>query len=749
VFDLFDDNCGIPEFDTSLHATRAGKNYWYSEENGGFEAFTNVPIEQLGCVECHGPNDADGNPYDENYEPSCVDCHASDDWSVSQDQCLGCHGRQKTEAMQLGYSDEHRDVGMKCWDCHTFSDLHGTGVAHSSMLEPDAIEVDCEDCHTFVPRGHDRYDPHEGKLHCTTCHAQTVISCYNCHFESQVDSHVKRAKQPLHNFVMLVNRDEDGKVYPATFQSLTYQGDAFAAFGPFTSHTITESGRVCSDCHLNFGGDVEAIQEYNDTGEIKFARWDDDADTLSWIQGVVPIPEDYETTLKMDFITYDGNTSDPPGPSPNWSSIGKDTWDGHQMFFCTPLTRQQMNALGFAGGPEDTFPTSIHATRLGKNYWYGTENGGFESFTGVPIEDLGCVECHGPTDADGNAYDADYEPSCVDCHNTTDWGVSQDQCLSCHGRQKTEAQQLGYSDVHRDAGMQCWACHTDSDMHGDGNLYNSMLEPGAISADCEDCHEELSEAHADYDPHDGALHCTTCHAQTVISCYNCHFESQVDSHVKRAKQPLHNFVMLVNREEDGKVYPATFQSLTYQGDAFAAFGPFTSHTITAEGRGCQDCHQNFGGDVPAIQEYNDTGEIHFARWDDVNKTLSWVQGIVPIPVDYESTLRMDFITYDGNTSDPPGPSTNWSSIGKDVWDGHQMFFATPLTLDQMSALGFNFAGRDCPSDLTGDNNVDSSDLFQLLGAWGQSDVPEDLTGDGIVDSGDLFELLGSWGPCLG
>ena len=371
-------------FSNILHGTRAGKDYWYGANspapNPGFETFTNVPIEQLGCTECHGPTDADGNTYGEDYTPNCVDCHPSNSAfspdAIEVSQCYGCHGRQKTEAMALGYSDVHRDAGMVCWDCHTGNDMHGSSdpnVIFSSMLEPDAIEADCETCHPSgsLPPEHSNYDPasHNDKVHCTACHAQTVISCYNCHFESQVESHVKRAKQPLHNFVILANREKDGKVYPATFQSLTYQGNAFTAFGPFTSHTITKDGRGCSDCHYNMGQQNVAIAEYNQTGQIHFAKWNDADSTLSWLNGIVPMPFDYETAFKMDFITYNGNTSDPAGPSKNWSSIGKDTWDGHQFFFATPLTPEQMLKLGAVVGIEDGDVAEIpHKFTLKQNY---------------------------------------------------------------------------------------------------------------------------------------------------------------------------------------------------------------------------------------------------------------------------------------------------------------------------------------------------------------------------------------------
>ena len=193
-------------------------------------------------------------------------------------------------------------------DCHKKEELHGDdGVQYNSIFEPGAIKVTCEECHNSgagtLP-DHSSYDPHGGKLSCDACHTQSVISCYNCHFESQVENHVKRAKQPIHDFVILVNREKDGKVGTASFQSLSYQGHTWVAFGPFHGHTTMEDGRGCSDCHVNFGGQIEAIQQYNSTGEIQFAKWNTSDSTLSWVHGVVPLPADYERSFKMEFITY-------------------------------------------------------------------------------------------------------------------------------------------------------------------------------------------------------------------------------------------------------------------------------------------------------------------------------------------------------------------------------------------------------------------------------------------------------------
>jgi hypothetical protein len=346
-----------------------------------------------------------------------------------------------------------------------------------------------------------------------------------------------------------------------------------------------------------------------------------------------------------------------------------------------------------AGDPSDTFPTSLHATRAGKAYWYSAANGGFEKWTGVPIDELGCASCHGPTDADGKPIPKPYPGArCVDCHATGDNSVSQQQCFSCHGRQAMEALRMALPDVHRDAGMVCWDCHGSEDMHGDGTAYKSMLEDGAIKADCADCHtaSALPAEHAEYDPHEGAIHCTSCHSSTVIACYNCHFESQTSAKVKRALRPIADFVLLVNRDKDDKVHPASFQSLTHQGNAFVAFGPYTPHATTRQGRSCGECHLNQGEPAnEAIEQYNSTGSIRFSSWNEERQTLEWIKGVVPVPADYRETLRMEFMSFDGDPATPAGPDAGpWSPIGKELPDGSQLFFATPLTDEQMAKLGF-------------------------------------------------------------
>jgi hypothetical protein len=340
-------------FNTSLHKTRNGKATWYNTENGGFESLTSVPIEDLGCIECHDAVDANGEPYPTDYEPDCVDCHATNSGTpgpVTETDCLGCHGREAFIIGNASYSDVHRDASTPfvCWDCHGTTDMHGDGSEPESMFDDGGLVTDCAQsgCHETIASNNE-HNIHSANIHCTSCHQETSLSCYNCHFESQVEHHVKRAKMKITGFTILVNRTSDGKVHPATFQSLSYDGNTWIAMGPSTTHTIIKEGaRTCSDCHANMGGNIPAIEEYNNNGLIQFASWNSSDSTLSWLNGVVPLPADYKRSFKLDFIQFDGDWSSPPGTdNKNWSFV-KGEADGFQLLYATPLTTAQMNSLG-------------------------------------------------------------------------------------------------------------------------------------------------------------------------------------------------------------------------------------------------------------------------------------------------------------------------------------------------------------------------------------------------------------------
>ena len=65
--------------------------------------------------------------------------------------------------------------------------------------------------------------------------------------------------------------------------------------------------------------------------------------------------------------------------------------------------------------------------------------------------------------------------------------------------------------------------------------------------------------------------------------------------------------------------------------------------------------------------------------------------------------------------------------------------------------GGNIFVDDCPSacpDITGDGDVNVSDLLAVIDQWGSSGPSADVNGDGIVNITDLLEIVGNWGPCV-
>ncbi len=326
--------------------------------------------------------------------------------------------------------------------------------------------------------------------------------------------------------------------------------------------------------------------------------------------------------------------------------------------------------------PEQTFPTSLHGTRRGKITWYGGP-GGFQSILQKPIEELKCLKCHPGTYADGSAVDPiTYHPDCKDCHVLGPDGkpdltkrVTDDICLKCHRRQAREIA-FGFSDVHRQAGFRCMGCHTTREMHGDGREYASWLEPGAMDITCEKCHPRIPD-NASHRIHQNTVHCTACHAQSVISCQSCHFPTKTPNTV------LKDFVLLLNRQSVNKVYAGTFMLLAHGGKAFLAVAPYRAHTIVSRGRQCNDCHNN-----AAVQEYTRDRRITISRWDGSKPVIHYPNGIIPVPPNWQQAFQLAF----PQPTNPDGNTTGWELAKEGAPDQAQMLYAQPLTPAQIDKL---------------------------------------------------------------
>lgn len=300
------------------------------------------------------------------------------------------------------------------------------------------------------------------------------------------------------------------------------------------------------------------------------------------------------------------------------------------------------------------YENSLHYTNRGLEYWYSKEQGGLERITGIPFSKLPCTGCH--------------VRSCDTCHKkevggkamySLDAARAQDACEKCHRMEKE-------NDVHFKKGMKCMDCHTAREIHGDGTPYNSIRDPGALDARCENCHkpEELrcpgQEAHRD------RVDCNACHVRDLPSCYNCHFDTRVKEG-KSVSFPLKGLLFLVNHE--GRATLANVHTFVYQNKTMITFAPSFPHSVMKEGRGCSDCHA-----TPIIQDMK-SGQFTPVRFE--NGKINAVQGIVPVLKDWD--WNFVFFNYENGTwlpiDNPAEPLVNYSG------------YCAPLTREQFLKLG--------------------------------------------------------------
>lgn len=307
--------------------------------------------------------------------------------------------------------------------------------------------------------------------------------------------------------------------------------------------------------------------------------------------------------------------------------------------------------------------SSLHYTAGGMEYWYDKSHGGLETITGIPYKDLGCKNCH--------------IESCDVCHKAEKDGKliysnkaakNQDMCLKCHAREASIMkinQKANTPDVHAAAGMECMDCHTAHEMHGDGIKYISMKQQGAMEVNCEQCHDKITKIRS-HIIHGNKLDCKACHVNKVVSCTNCHFETMVKEG-KRVAIPVSGWEFLMNY--NNKVTSANMQTFVVPGNkTFMIFAPQFSHSVSKEGKKCEDCHNT------ANDKEIKKGVINLT-WLDSN-IVKQIYGVIPVVegVHYNSVFQ----NFENGTwipiTDPQTPKVQYVGFG------------TPLTKEQLNKL---------------------------------------------------------------
>ncbi len=307
--------------------------------------------------------------------------------------------------------------------------------------------------------------------------------------------------------------------------------------------------------------------------------------------------------------------------------------------------------------PEENFFTnSLHYTMKGMEYLYSKEHGGAERITGVTASELGCLKakchvrscdaCH-KKELDGNAFYS-AEPA-----------LAQKACDVCHPVEKDDP------DVHFRKGMKCMDCHSVREVHGDGNVYKTYMEPGFFDTRCESCHDPVSKI-TSHTIHKGKLDCSVCHVRDFPMCVNCHLAARMKDKATDVSIPIKGTNFLVNH--DGKVTLANLLTYVYEKKTMITLAPYYPHSITKEGKVCKDCHN-----TPAVQAVkNNTFKL--LEWKDGE--MKSYQGFVPVLAGMKWDLV--FLDYkDGKwipLEEPDEPLFNYAG------------YCSPLTPEQFRKL---------------------------------------------------------------
>jgi len=305
------------------------------------------------------------------------------------------------------------------------------------------------------------------------------------------------------------------------------------------------------------------------------------------------------------------------------------------------------------------FSNSLHYTGEGMRHWYEDEDG-FMKITKIPYNQLDCKSCH-VTSCDTCHVNKKQEKPSFSVENARDMNT----CLSCHSREGLTFKldkQKDQLDVHIDAGMVCADCHDQRGVHGDGRLKTTMRHPNGVRASCQKCHIDQEMESPEFDPeteshgvHEGKLDCAACHVRNTVSCYNCHFENFLKTGKRKGNFfPMKNWMLLINY--NGKVTSGNIQTLVYKNKKFVAYAPYFTHSVTSEGKECNDCHRNKA--VLKIEKGEKVRLVDFKGgqiipWKGVipviDGKLDWIflnrteKGWEPVPIDEDPMVQ--FVAY--------------------------------------------------------------------------------------------------------
>ncbi|MFY9940911.1 MAG: hypothetical protein WAK57_01945, partial [Desulfobacterales bacterium] len=119
---------------------------------------------------------------------------------------------------------------------------------------------------------------------------------------------------------------------------------------------------------------------------------------------------------------------------------------------------------------------------------------------------------------------------------------------------------------------------------------------------------------------------------------------------------------------EGQVTSGNVQTLVYQDKKFVAYAPYFTHSISAEGRLCDDCHQN-----KAVQRIQNGSRVPVVGFEN-GQVQTW-KGVVPV-----MRGKLDWVFLNKTEG-------GWAPIADPAPPVEQYVgFGTPLTAEQFERM---------------------------------------------------------------
>jgi hypothetical protein len=266
-------------FESSLHYSQSGYATMFEARSGLPATDPNFQEAfQERCQSCHA---------------TCGQCHVSRPNSVGgglveehaflatpsqNDQCTACHGSRINDEFKGVHEglrpDVHYISGMNCMDCHSGTELHGSGGT-VDVRRDAANRPSCAGCHPGPNSGTDsvlHHTLHAGKVDCPVCHSQSYRNCYQCHvgasdgkshgiqFPSELDFRIGKNPIPSTSrpweWVLLRHIPVYPEMYEAYGISTLATFDQLETWKYATPHNIrrtTPQTEACANCHGESG----------------------------------------------------------------------------------------------------------------------------------------------------------------------------------------------------------------------------------------------------------------------------------------------------------------------------------------------------------------------------------------------------------------------------------------------------------------------------------------------------------------